>query len=220
MKRDELKKIVGWMALDYVLPGMIVGVGTGSTVSHFINALATVKYKIKGAVSSSNLSSAKLKRLGIPLFDLNDIDRLDLYVDGADEINNEMQMIKGGGGALTNEKIIATVAIRFICIADSSKKVNILGKSFPLPIEVIPLARSLVMRQITKLGGDPEYRKNVITDNGNMIIDVKNLNINDAIAMEDKINAIPGVVTVGLFARRPADILLISTYRGVITTIK
>ncbi|GKX52063.1 ribose-5-phosphate isomerase RpiA [Budvicia aquatica] len=214
MTQDELKKAVGWAALEYVRPGTIVGVGTGSTAAHFIDALGSIKHQIEGAVSSSNESTAKLKQLGIQVFDCNDVDSLDIYVDGADEINGHMQMIKGGGAALTREKIIAAIARKFICIADSSKQVDILG-AFPLPVEVIPMARSYVARELVKLGGLPEYRQGVVTDNGNIILDVRNLNIMNAIEMENKINNIAGVVTVGLFANRGADVALIGTPDGV-----
>lgn len=219
MTQDELKKAVGWAALQYVQPGTIVGVGTGSTAAHFIDALGTMKHQIEGAVSSSDASTEKLKSLGIQVFDLNQVDSLGIYVDGADEINDQMQMIKGGGAALTREKIIASVAEKFICIADSSKQVAILGQ-FPLPVEVIPMARSCVARTLVKLGGRPEYRQGVVTDNGNVILDVYGLEIIDPVALEDAINAIPGVVTVGLFARRGADVALIGTADGVKTIIK
>lgn len=214
MTQDELKKAVGWAALQYVQPGTIVGVGTGSTAAHFIDALGTIKDKIEGAVSSSEASTARLLSLGIPVFDLNEIDSLGVYVDGADEINGQLQMIKGGGAALTREKIIASVAETFVCIADVSKQVDILGE-FPLPVEVIPMARSAVARKLVKLGGRPEYRQGVITDNGNVILDVHGLSIMEPIKLEDEINAIPGVVTVGLFARRGADIALIGGPDGV-----
>ncbi|HEK0622529.1 TPA: ribose-5-phosphate isomerase RpiA [Proteus mirabilis] len=216
MTQDELKKAVGWAALEYVKPGTIVGVGTGSTASHFIDALATMKGQIEGAVSSSEASTAKLKSYGIPVFDCNEVDSLDIYVDGADEINHQMQMIKGGGAALTREKIIAAVAKTFVCIVDESKQVDVLGK-FPLPIEVIPMARSYVARELVKLGGLPEYRENVVTDNGNVILDVYNLTILNPIELENKINGIAGVVTVGLFANRGADIVLMGTSEGVKT---
>ncbi|EEQ3768769.1 ribose-5-phosphate isomerase RpiA [Escherichia coli] len=219
MTQDELKKAVGWAALQYVQPGTIVGVGTGSTAAHFIDALGTMKGQIEGAVSSSDASTEKLKSLGIHVFDLNEVDSLGIYVDGADEINGHMQMIKGGGAALTREKIIASVAEKFICIADTSKQVDILGK-FPLPVEVIPMARSAVARQLVKLGGRPEYRQGVVTDNGNVILDVHGMEILDPIAMENAINAIPGVVTVGLFANRGADVALIGTPDGVKTIVK
>ena len=219
MTQDELKKAVGWAALEYVQPGTVVGVGTGSTAAHFIDALATVRHQIEGAVSSSDASTLKLKSLGIPVFDLNEIDLLSVYVDGADEINPQMQMIKGGGAALTREKIVAAVAQTFICIADASKEVDVLGR-FPLPIEVIPMARSYVARELVKMGGLPEYRQNVITDNGNIILDVHNLTVLDPIALEKSINALPGVVTVGLFAARGADIALIGGPDGVKTIKK
>ncbi|GAA3897024.1 MULTISPECIES: ribose-5-phosphate isomerase RpiA [Gibbsiella] len=214
MTQDELKKAVGWAALDYVKPGTIVGVGTGSTASHFIDALATMKNQIEGAVSSSEASTVKLQSLGIHVFDSNEVDLLDIYVDGADEINGHMQMIKGGGAALTREKVIAAIARQFICIVDASKQVDVLGK-FPLPVEVIPMARSYVARELVKLGGQPEYRQNVVTDNGNVILDVHNLQILDAVALENTINGIPGVVTVGLFANRGADVALVGTPNGV-----
>lgn len=219
MTQDELKKAVGWAALDYVTPGTIVGVGTGSTAAHFIDALGSIKHQIEGAVSSSDASTAKLKSLGIHVFDSNEVDSLDIYVDGADEINRQMQMIKGGGAALTREKIVAAVAERFICIADATKQVDVLGK-FPLPVEVIPMARSYVARELVKLGGLPEYRQDVVTDNGNIILDVYNLKILDPIALEVAINALPGVVTVGLFAARGADVALIGTADGVKTITK
>lgn len=193
-----------------------MGVGTGSTASHFIDALATMKGQIEGAVSSSEASTAKLKSYGIPVFDCNEVDSLDIYVDGADEINHQMQMIKGGGAALTREKIIAAVAKTFVCIVDESKQVDVLGK-FPLPVEVIPMARSYVARELVKLGGLPEYRENVVTDNGNVILDVYNLTILNPIELENKINSIAGVVTVGLFANRGADIVLMGTSEGVKT---
>lgn len=219
MSRDELKKAVGWAALKYVQPGTVVGVGTGSTAAHFIDALATIKHDIEGAVSSSEASTEKLRGYGIPVFDLNTIDRLSVYVDGADEINPQMQMIKGGGAALTREKIVAAVADKFICIADDTKQVDVLGR-FPLPVEVIPMARSYVARQLVKMGGLPEYRQNVLTDNGNIILDVHNLSIVNPRELEIMINALPGVVTVGLFAARGADVALIGTDNGVIILTK
>ena len=219
MTQDELKKAVGWAALDYVTPGTIVGVGTGSTAAHFIDALGSIKHQIEGAVSSSDASTLKLKSLGIPVFDLNEVDSLAVYVDGADEINPQMQMIKGGGAALTREKIIAAVADKFICIADASKQVDVLG-GFPLPVEVIPMARSYVARELVKLGGLPEYRQHVVTDNGNIILDVHNLSIVNPTELERAINALPGVVTVGLFAARGADIALIGGPDGVKTITK
>ncbi|WP_042861149.1 ribose-5-phosphate isomerase RpiA [Dickeya sp. NCPPB 3274] len=216
MTQDELKKAVGWAALDYVRPGTIVGVGTGSTAAHFIDALGSIKHQIEGAVSSSDASTAKLKSLGIPVFDCNDVDVLDVYVDGADEINPHMQMIKGGGAALTREKIVAAIARQFVCIVDASKQVDVLGR-FPLPVEVIPMARAYVARELVKLGGQPVYRDGVVTDNGNIILDVHNMDLSDAVAMENRINGLAGVVTVGLFANRGADVALVGTSDGVKT---
>ncbi|SES65058.1 ribose-5-phosphate isomerase RpiA [Thorsellia anophelis] len=216
MTQEELKKAVGYAALDYIKPGMIVGVGTGSTAAYFIDALATIKEDVVGTVSSSIASTEKLQRLGIPVFDCNEVDGVDVYVDGADEINPSLQMIKGGGAALTREKIIAAMAKKFVCIVDGSKKVDILGK-FPLPIEVIPMARAYVARQLVSLGGTPIYRQGVKTDNGNVIIDVHNLSILNPIELEDQINRIAGVVTVGLFSHRGADIALVGTTDGVQT---
>lgn len=216
MTQDELKKAVGQAALAYVQPNTIIGVGTGSTVNHFIDALGTIKDQIKAAVSSSEASTARLKQLGITVLDLNDIDSFDIYVDGADEINPAMDMIKGGGAALTREKIVAAVAKKFICIADASKEVSVLGQ-FPLPIEVIPLAREHVARALRALGGKPVYREGVITDNHCQILDVHGLSITDPKRVEEQINQIPGVVTVGLFAHRGADVALIGTDQGVKT---
>ena len=213
MTQDEMKKAAAIKALDYIKADTIVGVGTGSTVNHFIDALATVKDNIIGAVSSSEASTERLKSYGIEVFELNNVDSIDVYVDGADEINPHMHMIKGGGAALTREKIVAAVAKTFVCIADDSKQVPMLG-SFPLPVEVIPMARSYVARELVKLGGDPAYRQGVITDNGNVIIDVHNLTIMDPKALENSINAIAGVVTNGLFANRPANVLIIGSDDG------
>lgn len=213
MNQDEMKKAAAIKALDYIKADTIVGVGTGSTVNHFIDALATVKNKIIGAVSSSEESSKRLKAHGIEVFDLNSIDVLDVYVDGADEITKHMAMIKGGGAALTREKIVAAVAKQFICIADESKQVDILG-DFPLPVEVIHMARSYVARELVKLGGDPVYRAGVITDNGNVILDVYNLEILNPAALETSINELVGVVTNGLFAHRGADVLILGTESG------
>lgn len=207
--QNRAKQHAAEAAIAYVKPGMIVGVGTGSTVNYFIDALASMKHEIEGAVSSSEASTQRLKQLGIPVYDLNGVDRVEIYVDGADEINAQLHMIKGGGGALTREKIVAAVAEQFICIADSSKLVNVLGE-FPLPIEVIPMARSYVARQIVKLGGDPIYREDFVTDNGNVILDIYNLHIENAVDLEQKINQITGVVTNGLFAARGANIALLS----------
>ena len=216
MTQDELKKAVGWAALEYVPEDTIVGVGTGSTVAHFIDALATIKHKIEGAVSSSEDSTKKLKAHGIPVFELNAVDEIEVYVDGADEITQHMHMIKGGGAALTREKIIAAVAKKFVCIADASKKVGVLGH-FPLPVEVIPMARSYVARELVKLGGDPVWREGVLTDNGNLILDVHNLEIMSPPELEEKINMITGVVTNGLFAHRGADVCLMGSPDGIIT---
>ncbi len=216
MTQDELKKAAGWAALEYVEKGSIVGVGTGSTVNHFIDALGTIKEDIQGAVSSSVASTERLEALGIEVFDLNSVSQLDIYVDGADEIDYGNNMIKGGGAALTREKIVAAVAKTFVCIIDDTKTVNVMGE-FPLPVEVIPMARSYVARELVKLGGDPVYRQGVVTDNGNIILDVHNMQITDPKALEEKINAIVGVVTNGLFAARGADVVLIGTQDGVET---
>lgn len=213
MTQDEMKKEAGWAALKYVKEGSIVGVGTGSTVKHFIDALGTMRDDIKGAVSSSIDSTEKLKALGIEVFDCNEVDKLDIYVDGADEINPAREMIKGGGAALTREKIVAAISEKFVCIVDGTKGVDVLG-SFPLPVEVIPMARSYVGREIVKLGGDPAYREGVITDNGNIIIDIYGMQITNPKELETQINAIPGVVTVGLFAHRGADIVITGTPDG------
>lgn len=219
MTQDELKKAVGYAALAYVQPNTIIGVGTGSTVNHFIDALGTIKDQIKAAVSSSEASTARLQALGITVLDLNDVEEFDIYVDGADEINPSMEMIKGGGAALTREKIVASVAKKFICIADASKEVDVMG-AFPLPVEVIPLAREVVAREIRKLGGNPVYREGVITDNHCQILDVHGLKITNAKGLESTINQIPGVVTVGLFAQRGADVALIGSTDGVKTITK
>ena len=214
MTQNEMKKAAALKALEFIKNDTIVGVGTGSTVNYFIDALATIKNSIKGAVSSSQESSKRLTAHGIEVFDLNSVDVLDVYVDGADEITKHMSMIKGGGAALTREKIVAAVAKQFICIADDSKQVEILG-NFPLPVEVIPMARSYVARELVKLGGDPEYRQGIITDNGNVILDVHNLSIIDPKKLEAEINAIVGVVTNGLFAERGADVLVLGNKNGV-----
>ncbi|HGZ7383562.1 TPA: ribose-5-phosphate isomerase RpiA [Vibrio parahaemolyticus] len=213
MTQDEMKKAAGWAALKYVEKGSIVGVGTGSTVNHFIDALGTIKYDIKGAVSSSVASTERLKELGIEVFECNDVIKLDVYVDGADEINHAREMIKGGGAALTREKIVAAISEKFVCIVDDTKAVDVLGQ-FPLPVEVIPMARSYVARELVKLGGDPAYREGVVTDNGNIILDVHNMQITNPKEMEDKINGIAGVVTVGLFAHRGADVVITGTPEG------
>ncbi|OUL59117.1 ribose-5-phosphate isomerase RpiA [Pseudoalteromonas ulvae] len=213
MTQDEMKKAAAWAALEYVEKGSIIGVGTGSTVNHFIDALGSIKEDIRGAVSSSEASTQKLKELGIEIYELNDVDTLSVYVDGADEINPQNEMIKGGGAALTREKIVAAVAKKFVCIVDSTKQVDILGQ-FPLPVEVIPMARSYVARELVKLGGDPLYRQGVVTDNGNVILDVFNLSITDAKKLEQQINQMVGVVTNGLFAARGADTVIVGTPDG------
>ncbi|EGU9030680.1 ribose-5-phosphate isomerase RpiA [Vibrio parahaemolyticus] len=213
MTQDEMKKAAGWAALKYVEKGSIVGVGTGSTVNHFIDALGTIKDDIKGAVSSSVASTERLKELGIEVFECNDVIKLDVYVDGADEINPAREMIKGGGAALTREKIVAAISEKFVCIVDDTKAVDVLGQ-FPLPVEVIPMARSYVARELVKLGGDPAYREGVVTDNGNIILDVHNMQITNPKEMEDKINGIAGMVTVGLFAHRGADVVITGTPEG------
>lgn len=213
MTQNEMKKAAAIAALKFVKDDSIVGVGTGSTVNYFIDALVSIKHRIKGAVSSSNESSFRLKAHGIEVFELNDIDEMAVYVDGCDEITAHMHMIKGGGAALTREKIVAAVAKSFVCIADTTKRVAVLGQ-FPLPVEVIPMARSYVARELVKLGGDPVYRQGVVTDNGNVILDVHNLTILDPKSLEADINAIVGVVTNGLFAHRPADILIIGSETG------
>jgi len=202
------KRQAGEAAIRYVEDGAIVGVGTGSTVAYFIDALADLKDRIQGAVSSSEQSTAHLKRVGIPVLDLNATGKLTLYVDGADECDSHKHLIKGGGAALTREKIIAEASDQFVCIIDSSKLVNLLGK-FPLPIEVIPMARSLVGREIVKRGGNPVWRDGVVTDNGNWVIDVHGWQIADPVGLENDLNQIPGIVTVGLFARRPANVVLV-----------
>lgn len=213
MTQDEMKKQAAWAALEFIPHNTVVGVGTGSTVNHFIDALASIKQHIQGAVSSSVQSTAKLEALGIPVLDLNNIDSFSVYVDGADEINPLKHMIKGGGAALTREKIVAAVAERFICIVDSSKQVDTLG-CFPLPVEVLPIALAYVQRQLNKLGGKAILRKNVITDNGNVILDVHGLQITDPLTLEFTINNIVGVVCNGIFAHRAADMVLIGTASG------
>ncbi|SEA88777.1 ribose-5-phosphate isomerase RpiA [Alkalimonas amylolytica] len=210
---DDMKRKAAWAALEFIPRHTVVGVGTGSTVNHFIDALATIKDEIEGAVSSSEQSTAKLKALGIPVLDLNSIDRFSVYVDGADEINPDKHMIKGGGAALTREKIVAAVAETFICIVDQSKQVPVLGR-FPLPVEVIPMASSYVARELTKLGGRAELRAGVTTDNGNVILDVHDLEIHHPIQLEAQINNIVGVVTNGIFAIRAADKVLVGTPDG------
>lgn len=216
MTQDELKQKAAQAALQYIKNVSIVGVGTGSTVKHFINYLADMKGEIEGAVSSSEGTTEHLKKVGIPVLDLNAVGTLEVYVDGADEVSPHKHLIKGGGGALTREKIIAGASKQFVCIVDDSKRVDVLGK-FPLPIEVIPMARSYVAREMVKLGGQPVWRENFITDNGNQILDVHNLNILDPIEMEKIVNNITGVVCVGIFAMRPADIVLASRGTEILT---
>ncbi|WP_345533673.1 ribose-5-phosphate isomerase RpiA [Viridibacterium curvum] len=218
MNQDELKRSVAMSALAYVPEGKIIGVGTGSTANFFIDGLASMKDRITGAVASSEASAARLRSHGIPLFDLNEITELPVYVDGADEIDGQMCMIKGGGAALTREKIVAAVARRFVCICDASKLVGYLGR-FPLPVEVIPMASAQVMRALAALGGQPKLRAGVVTDNGNCIIDVAGLEIRDPVELETEINHIVGVVTNGLFARRKADVLLLGEAGGVRTIV-
>ena len=215
MTQDDKKKAAAKAGLKYIKEGAIVGVGTGSTVNYFIDALADIKHDIQGAVSSSEGSTERLKAMGIEVFELNSIDKFDIYVDGADEITEHKHMIKGGGAALTREKIVAAVADKFICIIDDTKQVPILGQ-FPLPVEVIPMARSYVAREIVKLGGDPAYRQGVVTDNGNVILDVYNLTILNPVELERQLNAIVGVVCNGLFAHRGADVVLVGNDSGVI----
>jgi len=208
MSNANEKRLAGETAIRHVEDGAIVGVGTGSTVAFFIEALAGIKDRIQGGVSSSEQSTEHMKRLGIPVLDLNAAGPLSIYIDGADECDPYKRLIKGGGAALTREKIVAAASEKFVCIIDSSKRVDLLGK-FPVPIEVIPMARSLVAREIVKLGGQPVWRDGVVTDNGNWIIDVHGWQIADPAALESELNQLPGIVTVGLFARRPADVVLI-----------
>ena len=214
MTQDDKKRAAADAALKYVKSGSIVGVGTGSTVNYFIDALASMKNEIEGAVSSSDASTERLEALGIEVFDLNSVSSFDIYVDGADEITEHMHMIKGGGAALTREKIVAAVAKKFICIIDDSKQVPLLGE-FPLPVEVIPMARSYVARELVKLGGDPVYRQGVVTDNGNVILDVHSLKIMNPPELETTINQITGVVTNGIFGVRGADVVLVGSENGV-----
>lgn len=223
MNQDQLKQLVARAAVDYITPKLhndaIIGVGTGSTANFFIDYLADIKTRFAGAVASSDASAARLKKLGIDMFDCNSVSELVVYVDGADESNAQLELIKGGGAALTREKIVRAISKEFVCIADESKWVSVLGK-FPLPVEVIPMARSQVARELVKLGGAPVYREGVVTDNGNVILDVHNLQITNAVALETAINQITGVVTNGLFAIKPADVLLLGTKEGVKTLYK
>ena len=216
MDQNAKKQAVAKAAISYVENDSIVGVGTGSTVNFFIEELGKIKHKIEGAVSSSEASTERLNALGIEVFELNEVSNLSVYIDGADEVTEHKHMIKGGGAALTREKIVAGAATTFVCIVDESKRVPVLG-NFPLPVEVIPMARSFVARELVKLGGDPEYRQGVVTDNGNVIIDVHNLEIINPRELEQTINNIPGVVTNGIFALRGADIVLSATDSGVET---
>lgn len=214
MTQDELKRAAAQAALEYVEEGSIVGVGTGSTANYFIDGLASMKERIVGAVASSEASAKRLRGHGITLFDLNDVSEMPVYVDGADEIDASLAMIKGGGGALTREKIVAAVARRFICICDESKRVRTMGR-FPLPVEVIPMASAHVSREITGMGGTPKLREGFVTDNGNLILDIHGLSITDPVGLETSLNQIVGIVTNGLFACRGADILLLATANGV-----
>lgn len=218
MTQDEMKQAVAIAAVAQIQnqlePTSIIGVGTGSTANCFIDQLAKIKHLFDGAVASSDATAARLKGHGIPVYDLNGVNQLDFYIDGADEFNDRLELIKGGGGALTREKIVAAVAKTFICIADQSKQVELLG-GFPLPVEVLPMARSYVARELFKLDAQPVYREGFVTDNGNQILDVHNLQINAAVKLEERINNIVGVVTNGLFAARPADIVLMATPSGV-----
>jgi ribose 5-phosphate isomerase A len=216
MTPDDMKKMAAQAALQYVETGTVIGIGTGSTANHFIDALAGIKHRIDGAVASSEASAKRLEGYGIAVLDLNSVDEVSVYIDGADESTRHLHLIKGGGGALTREKIVAAASHRFVCIADGSKLVDVLG-TFPLPIEVIPMARSYVARELVKLGGQPVYREGFTTDNGNIILDVHNLQIMEPVHLEEEMNNIAGVVTVGIFARRPADILLLGTRDGVKT---
>ncbi len=213
MTQDEMKKAAAEAALEYVESGMIVGIGTGSTANHFIDLLAGIKGKIDGTVASSIASEERLKSHGIPVMDLNNAGQLSIYVDGADESDKHLNLIKGGGGALTREKIVAGASDKFICIADESKLVDVMGK-FPLPVEVIPMARSFIAREIVKMGGNPVLREGFTTDNGNIIIDIHGLEIMQPVKMEADFNQLPGVVTIGLFAQRPADVLILGTPNG------
>lgn len=216
LTQDDKKRAVARKAIDFVPDDSIIGVGTGSTVNFFIDELARIKARIDGCVSSSDASTARLKAHGIPVYELSSVGELQVYIDGADEVNHSLHMIKGGGGALTREKIVSAVAQKFVCIADGSKLVDVLGK-FPLPVEVIPMASAYVARELTRLGGTPVLREGFVTDNGNLILDVKGLQIVDPEDLETRINQIVGVVTNGLFACRPADVCLLGTSTGVQT---
>ncbi|MEH6824186.1 MAG: ribose-5-phosphate isomerase RpiA [Motiliproteus sp.] len=218
MTQDEMKQAVAVAAVaqiqPHLEPGSIIGVGTGSTANCFIDELAKIKHLFDGTIASSDATAERLKAYGIPVYDLNSIQQLDFYIDGADEFNHHLELIKGGGGALTREKIVAAVARTFICIADETKRVDLLG-SFPLPVEVLPMARSYVARELFKLDAQPVYREGFVTDNGNQILDIHNLQINAAVKLEEFINNIVGVVSNGLFAARPADLILVGSADGV-----
>ena len=215
MTQDELKQQVAKAAIEHVVPDSIIGVGTGSTANFFIDELAKIKGKIEGTVASSEASAERLRGHGIPVFDLNEVPEISVYIDGADEADGGLHLVKGGGGALTREKIVLAVAKKFVCIADDSKKVAVLGK-FPLPVEVIPMSRSYVAREIVKrFGGEPVLRMDFVTDNGNLILDIHNLEITDPVSMENELNSIVGVVTNGLFAARKADVFLCGSQSGV-----
>ena len=218
MTQDEMKRKAAEAALEYVIIDEIVGVGTGSTVNHFIDVLAEIKHKIKGAVSSSVASTERMEAHGIKVFDLNEVNGIEVYIDGADESDHYLNLIKGGGGALTREKIIAGASRKFVCIADESKLVDVMGE-FPLPVEVIPMARSYIARELVKLGGRPVYREGFVTDNGCDILDVHDLKIMEAVKLENELNKLPGIVTVGIFANRPADVLILGTPEGAKTVL-
>ncbi|HED16218.1 MAG TPA: ribose-5-phosphate isomerase RpiA [Gammaproteobacteria bacterium] len=214
MTQDEMKQMVAQAAIEYVVPDTFIGVGTGSTANFFIDELAKIKHTILGTVASSEASAERLRGHGILVEDLNSVDEISVYIDGADESDQHLHLIKGGGGALTREKIVAAASKQFVCIADESKLVDVMGE-FPLPVEVIPMARSYVARELVKLGGQPVYREGFVTDNGNIILDIRMLSIINPPELEEKLNSITGVVTNGLFALRPADVLLLGTPGGV-----
>lgn len=214
MTQNEMKQLVAKAALEHIGYDMTIGIGTGSTINYFIEELVTIKGKLNACVSSSDATTERLKSHGFNVIDLNSVDALDLYIDGADEVNHDRMMIKGGGGALTREKIVAAAAKQFLCLVDESKVVDVLGK-FPLPIEVVPMARSYVAREMVKLGGLPTYRDDFVTDNGNIILDVQQLNMTNPIALEQQLNQITGIITNGLFAIRPADQVLVGSWDSV-----
>ena len=216
MTQDEMKRKAAEAALEYIVVDEIVGVGTGSTVNHFIDVLAEIKHKIKGAVSSSVASTERMQAHGITVYDLNEVNGIEVYIDGADESDHYLNLIKGGGGALTREKIIAGASRKFVCIADESKLVDVMGE-FPLPVEVIPMARSFIARELVKLGGRPVWREGFVTDNGCDILDVHDLKIMEPVKLENELNKLPGIVTVGIFANRPADVLILGTPEGAKT---